>query len=60
LQNKGKEVAANGTPIRDFGDLLVQVAFQHPDDTMTLMLLRDGQRQQVTVQLAARPSDTQP
>ncbi len=53
-------VEANGAPIQDFSDLLVQVAFQHPDDTMTLTLLRDGQRQQVTVQLAARPSDVRP
>jgi S1-C subfamily serine protease len=31
------------------------VAFQQPDDTIELTILRDGERQQVTVELATRP-----
>ena len=46
---------ANGEPIRDFTDLLAYVAFQRPGDSVTLTILRDGERQEVTVELAARP-----
>lgn len=48
-------VEADGRPIRDFSDLLVAVAFKHPGDPLTLTILREGQRQQVTITLAPRP-----
>jgi S1-C subfamily serine protease len=48
-------VEADGDPIADFTDLLDYVAFQQPDDTIELTILRDGERQQVTVELATRP-----
>jgi 2-alkenal reductase len=49
-------VAADGSPITDFNDLLVEVVFKKPGDTLTLTILRDGRRQEVLVKLEARPS----
>ena len=46
---------ADGQEIQDFTDLLAYVAFRQPGDTVELTILRDGERQQVTVELAARP-----
>jgi 2-alkenal reductase len=48
-------IEADGEPVADFTDLLDYVAFQQPGDTIELTILRDGERQQVTVKLAARP-----
>jgi len=48
-------VEADGEPVADFTDLLDYVAFQQPGDTIELTILRDGERQQVSVELAARP-----
>jgi 2-alkenal reductase len=48
-------IEADGRPIRDFSDLLVAVAFKRPGDPLTLTILREGQRQGVTVTLAPRP-----
>jgi S1-C subfamily serine protease len=48
-------VEANGAPVSDFDDLLVEVAFMRPGDEMSLVVLRDGQRQTLMVTLAARP-----
>ncbi len=50
-------VEADGEPIVDFADLLVSVAFKRPGDTMDLTIIRDGERQQVTVELETRPED---
>jgi S1-C subfamily serine protease len=50
-------VEADGQPIADFTDLLAYVASKQPGDTVNLTILRDGQQQQVTVQLAARPEN---
>ncbi len=50
-------VEADGQPIQDFTDLLVYVAFKRPGDAVTLTILRDGSRQEVTLELAARPED---
>ena len=50
-------VEADGEPIADFTELLDYVAFQQPGDTIELTILRDGERQQVAVELAARPED---
>lgn len=53
-------VEADGEAISDFNDLLVHVAFKEPGDAVELTILRDGERQQVTVELAARPSEFTP
>lgn len=53
-------VAADGQPIEDFADLLAYVAFKRPGDSVTLTILRDGSRQDVTVELAARPGGLSP
>jgi S1-C subfamily serine protease len=49
-------IEADGKPVADFSDLLVDIAFKNPGDVIELTILRDGQRQRVTVELAARPS----
>jgi S1-C subfamily serine protease len=48
-------IEADGNPIHTFADLLVTVAFKQPGDTLSLTILRDGQRQQVDVVLVPRP-----
>jgi len=48
-------VEANGTQINNFDDLLIQVASSEPGDQLNLTILRNGQRQQVTVTLQPRP-----
>ncbi len=53
-------IEANGDPIADFADLLVSVAFRQPGDTVDFTILRDGERQQVTVELGARPVTPDP
>jgi len=53
-------VEADGRLIEDFTDLLAYVAFKRPGDTVTLTILRDGTRQQVTLELAARPEELSP
>jgi S1-C subfamily serine protease len=49
-------VEADGEPVVDFSALLVAVSGKRPDDTIELTVLRDGERMQVTVQLAPRPT----
>ncbi|MBS3782978.1 MAG: trypsin-like peptidase domain-containing protein [Anaerolineae bacterium] len=53
-------VEADGQPIEDFTDLLAYVAFKRPGDRVALTVLRDGSREQVTVELAARPEELTP
>lgn len=53
-------VEADGQPIADFSDLLNEVAFRKPGDRMTLTILRNGQRRQVSVTLAERQPDCNP
>jgi S1-C subfamily serine protease len=48
---------ADGQAIQDFTDLLAYVSFQEPGQSVELTILRDGEQQQVTVELAARPED---
>jgi len=50
-------VAIEGEPIRDFDDLSSQIAFKTLGNPTVLTVIRDGQRQKVTVNLKARPSD---
>lgn len=53
-------VAADGEPVEDFADLLAEVAFRQPGDAMQLTILRDGERQQLAVELEARPAQPSP
>jgi 2-alkenal reductase len=53
-------VEADGEPIRDFADLVTYVAFKRPGDTIMLTILRDGNRQEVSVELAERPDELSP
>ncbi len=53
-------VEADGQRIRDFTDLLAYVAFKRPGDAIELTILRDGERQQLTLELAARPEELSP
>lgn len=48
-------IEADGEQIIDFEDLLVVVASRDPGDTVDLTILRDGEEEQVTVILEARP-----
>ena len=50
-------IEADGQPVVDFSDLLAMTTFKNPGDTMELTILRDGQRQQFTVELEARPDN---
>ncbi len=49
-------IAINGQPVRSFDDLLIYIALQTvPNQTVTLTIIRDGNSQDVSVQLGARP-----
>lgn len=50
-------VEIDGKPVANFDELLVEVAFKTPGDKVELTILRNGQRQQVTVNLASRPAN---
>ena len=49
-------IEVDGQHVADFSDMLVDIAFKNPGDVIELTILRDGQRQRVTVELGARPS----
>lgn len=49
----------NGESVIDFADLLGRIAFSEPGEEVTLTIMRDGETQEVTVVLAARPEDFQ-
>jgi 2-alkenal reductase len=48
-------LAVDGQPIADFDALLANTAFHHPGDTVTLTVVRDGERVEIPVTLQARP-----
>jgi S1-C subfamily serine protease len=48
-------VDADGTPIRNFDDLLTYIAYRQPGDQILLTIDRNGQQEQVTVTLGERP-----
>jgi 2-alkenal reductase len=50
-------VEASGERVQDFADLLAKIASRSPGDTLELTILRDGERQQVTVTLGMRPTE---
>jgi S1-C subfamily serine protease len=52
-------IQANGNPVEDFTDLLVDVAFSNPGDQMELTIIRDGRQRTLTVTLEARPENMQ-
>lgn len=47
-------IAMNGNPVLDFTDLLRQVAFSQPGETVTLTVLRNGETVTLDVELAGR------
>jgi S1-C subfamily serine protease len=49
-------VEADGEPVSDFSALLVRVSDKVPGEAIELTILRDGQRQQITVELEPRPA----
>jgi S1-C subfamily serine protease len=49
-------VAVDGNSVRDFADLLGEVAFRHPGETVELSVVREGRTLSVDVTLAPRPS----
>jgi 2-alkenal reductase len=48
-------VEADGEPINFFSDLLVSIAFKRPGEIIELVVLRDGELIEITVELEARP-----
>jgi 2-alkenal reductase len=50
-------IAADGEPVDDFNDLLAEVAFKSPGDTVELSIIRDGEVESIEVELEARPAD---
>lgn len=75
LQGSSGQTTVDNIPVETGGDVVVQVdnqavnsfdemlsiiAFKAPGDKVTLTVLRNGQRQQIPVTLAARPANTQP
>jgi S1-C subfamily serine protease len=52
-------IEADGQQINNFDDLLNVIAFHNPGDPLTLTIIREGERQEVTVTLAPRPSGFQ-
>jgi S1-C subfamily serine protease len=54
-------VAVDGQPIATSGDLRAYIEnTKHPGDTVTLTILRGGQRQEFPVTLGERPAQSQP
>lgn len=48
-------LAVNGEPISSFDDLLFQVVMSEPGQTLELSLMRNGEKIELSVQLAPRP-----
>lgn len=48
-------VEVDGTAINSFDDLLVAVAFKKPGDNIDMVILRQGERMEFTVELEGRP-----
>jgi serine protease Do len=49
-------VALDGTPIETSQDLVARLARLHPDQTVTLSVIRDGQKKQIPVTLGSFPN----
>jgi S1-C subfamily serine protease len=52
-------VEAEGKRVKDFADLLSEIASKSPGESLDLTILRDGDRQQVTVTLGMRPTENE-
>lgn len=50
-------VAVNGSPLNSLDELLAAIAFQEPGSELTMTVLRNGEEQQLTATLAARPQE---
>lgn len=50
-------IEVDGQLLNSLDELLSVIAFSNPGDEMTLTILRDGEQQQLTVTLEARPQD---
>ena len=50
-------LSVDGTPLVGESDLSELIARHHPGDTVTLEVIRDGERREVQVELAPRPAD---
>ena len=50
-------VAVDGKPVLENNDLSTLIATHRPGDTVTLEILRDGNKQSVDVHLGSRPAD---
>ena len=50
-------IAADGEPVIEFTDLLVQVTQKQPGDSIELTLLRDGRTRTITLELEERPEN---
>jgi 2-alkenal reductase len=53
-------IEAEGQPVNSFDALLNIIAFKQPRESLNLTIIRDGQSQQVTVELAPRPENLGP
>ena len=47
-------IAFNGRPVNNFADLLTDVAFSQPGETVTLTVVRDGETLEIPVTLGTR------
>ena len=50
-------IGADGTPITEYADLQALIAMQDPGTAIELTVLRNGERQRITVTLAPRPNN---
>jgi S1-C subfamily serine protease len=53
-------IEADGQPVADFSALLVAVSDKSPGDSIELTIIRDGEQERITVELAPRPSGELP
>jgi 2-alkenal reductase len=53
-------IEAGGQQIDNFDDLLNVIAFHNPGDPLTMTIIRERERQEVTVTLAPRPAGFEP
>jgi S1-C subfamily serine protease len=49
-------VQADGQPVNNYTELLSIIESHQPGDELALTILRNGRRQEVTVELAPRPT----
>ncbi len=52
--------AIDGQPVTNYADLLSLVSFRNPTSQVDMTIIRNGQQQQITVQLQPRPANFNP